>query len=66
MKKLLIEMKIIGNGMRHHMAETFFQVQVFLSAVIAKIPGKGIAAVKAVFLIAMLFHCRLKSGSIYI
>jgi len=38
MKKLVIEMKIIANGMVHHVAKAFFHLQVFLPAVMAKFP----------------------------
>jgi hypothetical protein len=33
MKKLVIEMKVIADGMVHHVAEAFFDLQIFLPAV---------------------------------
>jgi hypothetical protein len=33
MKKLVIEMKVIAYGVVHHVAEAFFDLQVFLTAV---------------------------------
>ena len=38
MKKLVVEMKIIADGMIHHVAKAFLHLQVFLPAIVTKLP----------------------------
>jgi hypothetical protein len=57
MKKLVVEMKIIADGMVHHVAKAFLYFKVFLAAVMAIFPFKGGAAIQTViFVPVMLFH----------
>ena len=55
MKKLVIEMKVIADGMVHHVAKAFFDLQVFLSAFMAVMAFQYGSAVKAVVLFAVMF-----------
>jgi hypothetical protein len=62
MKKLVIEMKIITDGMVHHVPEAFLNFEVFLAAIVAIFPFEGGAAVKAIiFVPVMFFHFLMAS-----
>jgi hypothetical protein len=61
MEKLVVEMKIIADGVVHHVAETFLYLQVWLAAVMAIFTFKRSAAVEAiVFAPVMFFHFLVK------
>ena len=59
MKKLMVEMKVIADGMVHHVAEAFLYFKVFLSAVMAVFPFEGGAAVQTVVFVPVMFFHRL-------
>jgi len=57
MKKLVIEVKVIADGMVHHVTKAFVQFQVFLAAVMAIVSLNDGAAVQTIIFVAvMLFH----------
>ena len=59
MEKLMVEMKVIADGMVHHVAKAFLYLQVFLAAVMAKFTFQNSAAVKAVIFFAVMFFHEL-------
>lgn len=59
-------MKIIANGMVHHMAEAFMELQIFLPAVMTIVTLKYGSAIKAILLKPiMLFHVDITLTMLY-
>jgi len=57
MKKLVIKVKVVADGMVHHMTEAFMEFQVFLAAVMAIMSLNDGAAIQTIIFVAvMLFH----------
>ena len=66
MKKLVVEMEIIADGMVHHMPEAFLDLQVLLSANMAVFTLQDRSAVQAIiffpvvfFHLGAIFRCEL-------
>jgi len=60
-KKLVVEMKIIADGVIHHVAKTFLHLQVFLPAIVAKLTLQNGSAIKAIVFFPIMFLHMLNS-----
>ena len=55
MKKLIVEVEIIADGMAHHVAKAFFHFQVLLAAVVTEFALQYTPTVKAIVLFTVMF-----------
>jgi len=62
MKKLVVEVEIIADGMVHHVAKAFLYFQVWLPAIVAIFPFEDGTAVQAVIFVPVVFFHRSVNG----
>lgn len=55
MKKLVIKMKVVTDGMVHHMTKAFMDLEVFLAAVMTVMALKYGTAIQTIILIPVMF-----------
>src|SRR3569623_1934730 len=55
MKKLVIKVKIVADGMVHHVTKTFMQFQVFLAAIMAIMTFQYSSAIQTIIFFAIMF-----------